>query len=296
VSVKIVLLGGSGLLGSAVLRHFEQLAGMKSSVPAIEIIAPRHAELDLLNAESVRHSLVQHQPDVVINCTAYSQVDLAEDEPAPAYALNRDAVANLVQACDAVQASLIHFSTDFVFDGLKGSAYVETDATNALGVYGASKLAGEQAVLSSSGAHFVFRVSWLYGPGGKNFFSGVRDWLQQERHLPIVSDQTSAPNDVTNLARVLHEWLAQAAAHSAGCRAFFLQHRGLYHFSAPQVMSRYEFAQQVALELKERGITVKATMEAVPASRFPMKAKRPKDSGLDSNKFVQRFGIQTMKK
>jgi dTDP-4-dehydrorhamnose reductase len=279
--MKAVLLGSNGLLGGAI-----------SAQGAHEFIAPRHAELDLLDFAAVQNFMQQHRPDVVINCTAYSQVDTAEDEPEKAYALNHHAVTNLAAACDAVQSSLVHFSTDFVFDGLKGGAYTETDATNALSVYGASKLAGEQAVLASPGAHFSFRVSWLYGEKGKNFFSGVRNWLQEERHLPIVSDQTSTPNDVTNLARALNEWLSLAKAHPQGCQAFFQQHKGLYHFSAPLVMSRYEFAQQVAADLKQQGIPVKATTEPVPASRFPMKAKRPAHSGLNSEKFQNRFGIK----
>ena len=279
--MKAVLLGSNGLLGGAV-----------AAQGAHEFRAPRHAALDLLDFAAVQSFLQQHRPDVVINCTAYSQVDTAEDEPEKALALNHLAVQNLINACDATQSSLVHFSTDFVFDGLKGAAYVETDAPNPLGMYGASKLAGEQAFLASKGAHFVFRVSWLYGAAGKNFFSGVRNWLQEERHLPIVSDQTSTPNDVINLARALCEWLSQAKAHEQGCKAFFQQHRGLYHFSAPQVMSRYEFAQQVAADLKSKGIPVKATMEPVPASRFPMKATRPQHSGLDSSLFVNRFAIK----
>ncbi len=278
--MKAVLLGSNGLLGGAV-----------TAQAAHEFIAPRHAELDLLDFAAVQAFIAQHRPDVVINCTAYSQVDQAEDEPSSAYALNHHAVENLLAACDAVQTSLVHFSTDFVFDGTKGSAYVESDAPNALGVYGASKLAGEQAVLKSAGNHFAFRVSWLYGAAGKNFFSGVRNWLQEERHLPIVSDQTSTPNDVRNLARVLNAWLSKAKSHEAGCKEFFQQHRGLYHFSAPQVMSRYEFAQQVAADLKQQGVAVKATMEPVPASRFPMKATRPAHSGLNSEKFQRVFSI-----
>ncbi len=279
--MKAVLLGSNGLLGGAV-----------AAQGAHEFIAPRHAELDLLDFVAVRNWIALQAPDVVINCTAYSQVDLAEDEPEEADALNHLAVKNLAVACDAVKASLVHFSTDFVFDGTKGAAYVETDAPNPLGVYGASKLAGEQAVLSSPGAHFAFRVSWLYGAAGKNFFSCVRNWLQEERHLPIVSDQTSTPNDVTNLARVFNAWLSLAKNHPAGSQAFFQQHKGLYHFSAPEVMSRYEFAQRVAEDLKSKGIAVKATMEPVPASRFPMKAKRPAHSGLDSSKFQLQFGIK----
>jgi dTDP-4-dehydrorhamnose reductase len=279
--MKTVLLGSNGLLGGAV-----------SAQGAHEFIAPRHAELDLLDFAAVNSWIAFHAPDVVINCTAYSQVDTAEDEPEKADALNHLAVKNLAKACDAANASLVHFSTDFVFDGTKGSAYVETDAPNPLGAYGASKLAGEQAVMASPGAHVAFRVSWLYGAAGKNFFSGVRNWLQEERHLPIVSDQTSTPNDVTNLARVLNAWLSLAKNHPTGSKAFFQQNKGLYHFSAPEVMSRYEFAQHVAEDLKSKGIAVKATMEPVPASRFPMKAKRPAHSGLSSDKFQQQFGIK----
>jgi dTDP-4-dehydrorhamnose reductase len=279
--MKAVLLGSNGLLGGAVIAQ-----------AAHEFIAPRHADLDLLDFEKVVAWIASEAPDVVINCTAYSQVDTAEDEPAVADALNHLAVKNLVAACDAAQASLVHFSTDFVFDGIKGVAYVESDAPNPLGEYGKSKLLGEQAVLNKPGAHFAFRVSWLYGAAGKNFFSGVRNWLQEERHLPIVSDQTSTPNDVRNLARALNAWLSLAKSHSAGCKTFFQQHRGLYHFSAPEVMSRYEFAQRVAEDLKSKGIAVKATMEPVPASRFPMKAKRPAHSGLDSTKFQTQFGIK----
>ena len=279
--MKTVLLGSNGLLGGAILDHV-----------AHEFIAPRHAKLDLLDFEKVREWIAAQTPDVVINCTAYSQVDTAEDEPEKANALNHLAVENLAAACDAAQTSLIHFSTDFVFDGVKGAAYVESDVPNPLGMYGATKFAGEQAVLASPGAHFAFRVSWLYGAAGKNFFSGVRNWLQEERHLPIVSDQTSTPNDVTNLARVLNAWLSLAKYDPAGSKAFFVQHRGLYHFSAPEIMSRYEFAQRVAEDLKSKGIAVKATMEPVPVSRFPMKAKRPAHSGLDSCKFQKQFGIR----
>jgi dTDP-4-dehydrorhamnose reductase len=279
--MKTVLLGSNGLLGGAI-----------SAQGAHEFIAPRHSELDLLDFEKVRAWIAAQTPDVVINCTAYSQVDTAEDEPSSANALNHLAVENLAAACDAAQASLVHFSTDFVFDGMKGAAYVESDVPNPLGMYGATKFAGEQAVLASPGAHFAFRVSWLYGAAGKNFFSGVRNWLQEERHLPIVSDQTSTPNDVTNLARVLNAWLSLAKDHPKGCKAFFQKHKGLYHFSAPDIMSRYEFAQHVAEDLKSKGIAVKATMEPVPASRFPMKAKRPAHSGLDSSKFQKQFGIK----
>ena len=207
-----MLFGSKGLLGASI-----------AAQGAHEFIAPLHDELDLLNHAAVRAWLLTTSPDVVINCTAYSQVDTAEDEP---------------------------------------------------------------------GTHFVFRASWLYGATGKNFFSAVRNWLQEERHLRIVSDQISTPNDVQNLARVFNEWLTLAKNSPASSRAFFNQHQGLYHLSAPRLMSRYAFAQRVALDLKVNGIAVKATMEAVPASSFSMKAKRPAYSGLISKKFEQQFDIE----
>lgn len=274
--MKILLLGKNGLLGGEIMTH------------CTIALAPTHVELDLLNDAAVLAYIDQHRPDLVINATAYSQVDLAEDEPAKAYALNEHAVASLVRACDRVGASLVHFSTDFVFDGEKRTPYVETDATGALGVYGASKLAGEGPPLESEGAHYVFRVSWLYGPKGKNFFSGVRQWLQEDRELNIVSDQVSCPNDVSVLAQMLAKWISKVQG-SGGAKAFLQQHRGLYHFSQPDVMSRYEFAQRVA---KELGSAARARIAPVPASTYPMKAGRPMYSAMSSAKFERTFQLK----
>jgi dTDP-4-dehydrorhamnose reductase len=274
--MKILLLGKNGLLGGEIMAH------------CAIAFAPTHAELDLLDGSSIQAYLEQHRPDLVINATAYSQVDLAEEEPEKAYALNEHAVANLVRACDRVGASLMHFSTDFVFDGTKREPYVETDATGPLGVYGASKLAGERPPLESAGAHYVFRVSWLYGARGKNFFSGVRQWLQEDRELNIVSDQVSCPNDVTALAQMLARWIDKAQA-SGDVKAFLQQHRGLYHFSQPDIMSRYTFAQRIAQEL---GPVARARIKPVPASTYPMKAGRPMYSAMSSAKFEAAFGLR----
>jgi dTDP-4-dehydrorhamnose reductase len=330
--MKTIIFGASGLLGQAIYAQ-----------AAIPMIAPTHAQLDVCDHAAVQQYLAQQRPVLVINCTAYSAVDAAEDAPEQAMALNHHAVDNLVQACDAVGASLVHFSTDFVFDGWvdsrhdgvtastmdelahaqqaavhtslgsssypnsptarglahfsrsspypapapapRATPYTKADTPRPLNVYGASKLAGEQAVLASVGAHYVFRVSWLYGATGSNFFSQVRDWLQQDRVLRIVADQVSVPNDVARLARAMNQWCQLAAAQPA---QFLPQHRGLYHVTAAQAMSRYDFAQQVAAELGRQAI---ARLEPVPASAFSARAARPLYSAMSAQHFTRRFGI-----
>jgi dTDP-4-dehydrorhamnose reductase len=285
--MKTIILGASGLLGRHIAAQWAQIEGM-------QCLTPSHAELDLCDHAAVVAYIAQHPSALVINCTAYSAVDAAENEPNLAAALNHHAVASLVRACDAASASLVHFSTDFVFDGLQNGTnatrpYTEDDAPHPLGIYGATKLAGERAVLASSGAHYVFRVSWLYGLGGQNFFSQVADWLQQDRHLRIVSDQVSVPNDAARLAQALVQWQALWAGLGGADRAQFLQqHRGLYHVVGGAAMSRLDYAQQVAKALGSKAI---ARIEGVPASTFAAVAQRPGYSAMSADKFARVFGI-----
>lgn len=285
--MKTIILGANGLLGRHIAAQWQQLAGMRC-------LTPSHAELDLCDHAAVAAYVAQNPCALVINCAAYSAVDTAESEPDLAAALNHHAVANLVRACDTVGASLVHFSTDFVFDGLQNGTkatrpYTEGDATHPLGVYGASKLEGECAVLASSGAHYVFRVSWLYGKGGQNFFSQVADWLQQDRLMSIVSDQVSIPNDVARLAQVLVQWHALCAGLDSAARdQFLLQRRGLYHLVGGAAMSRLVYAQQVAQAMGSKAI---ARIEGVSASTFEAVAKRPDYSVMSAAKFAEVFGI-----
>lgn len=285
--MKTIILGASGLLGQHIAAQW----------PA-PCAAPSHAELDIHNYAAVAHYMGQHQPGLVINCTGYNAVDMAQDEPQLAAALNHHAVAQLVQACNAVGASLVHFSTDFVFDGLQcgvpaNRPYIESDSANPLCVYGATKLAGERAVLASSGAHYVFRVSWLYGQGGNNFFSQVGTWLQDDRVLKVVADQVSVPNDVARLAQVLvqwqHLWAHLDIVQGEGVAEQFLQqHRGLYHLVGTAAMSRFAYAQQVAQGL---GSLAVARLEPVSASAFSAAAVRPAYSAMSSAKFTKVFDI-----
>jgi dTDP-4-dehydrorhamnose reductase len=283
--MQAVILGSNGLLGQAITAQI-----------AMQIIAPSHAQLDVCNHAAVTAFIAEHLPALVVNCTAYSAVDAAEHEPERAAALNHLAVANLAQACDAVGASLVHFSTDFVFDGLQPRAsgqatqpYTEDDPTRPLSVYGATKLAGEQAVLSSPGAHYVFRVSWLYGRSGKNFFSQVDQWLQQDRVLRIVDDQMSVPNDVGRIAKAFARWCNLWSGLEQGqLQQFLHRHRGLYHLVGRDVMSRYIYAQRVAARL---GPLAVARLEPVPASAFSAPARRPQYSAMSAAKFERVFGV-----
>lgn len=287
--MQAIILGSNGLLGQAV-----------TAQAAMQIVAPSHTQLDVCDHAATAAFIAQHRPAVVVNCTAYSAVDAAQDAPDRAAALNHHAVANLVQACDAVGASLVHFSTDFVFDGLQPGAsgqsaqpYTEDDPACPLSVYGATKLAGEQAVLASSGAHYVFRVSWLYGQNGKNFFSQVAQWLQQDRLLRVAQDQVSVPNDVASIAKAFTRWCNLWAGLERGtehglAHQFLQQHRGLYHLVGRDVMSRYIYAQRVAAQLGPLAI---ARLEPVPASTFAAPARRPMYSAMSAAKFERVFGI-----
>ena len=274
---RLLIVGSGGLLGSALCRAF---AGR------VAFMALPRSDLDLLDATAVRACMLRLRPAIVINTSAWSDVDGAEDHADAALAINAQAVADLSGACDAAGASLIHFSTDFVFDGRKREPYVESDLPAPLGAYGRSKLAGEQAVLASAGAHLVLRVCWLYGPGGRNFFSQVGQWLQQDRELKVVSDQVSVPNNVDVLATAVREIVEMALAQDA---AWLQARRGLYHLSAAGRASRYDYALAVQAKM---GAAAKARLVPVPASEFVMKAQRPQASVLDASRLQAAFGIR----
>lgn len=273
----ILLLGASGLLGRAT--H-------EALTPLGSVHAPPSRALDLRDAAAVHQAVGELRPALVVNCAGYTDVDGAEDNAQAADALNHRAVATLAQACDAAGATLVHFSTDFVFDGAAGRPYTEADEARPLGVYGQTKLAGERAVLASPGAHLVLRVSWLHGPGGRNFFSQVGQWLQDDRELAVVADQVSVPNRVEAIAAALAALLGQAAQQEPGWLA---ERRGLYHFSAAQAMSRFEFAQREAQRL---GAAARARLVPVSAQAFAGRARRPMASVLDSNRLQAVFGIE----
>jgi dTDP-4-dehydrorhamnose reductase len=274
---RVLIVGSGGLLGSALCREF---------TGRVAFTALGRTALDLLDAPAVLKALLRLRPAIVINTSAWSDVDGAEDHADAALAINGQAVAGLTRACDAAGASLIHFSTDFVLDGRKREPYLESDPTGPLSAYGRSKLAGEQAVLASPGAHLVLRVCWLYGEGGRNFFSQVGTWLQQDRELKVVADQVSVPNNVRVLAAAVRELVGLMLAHEA---SWLQARRGLYHLSAAGRASRYDYARALQTRM---GAAAKARLVPVPAGDFPMKAQRPACSVLDASRLQAAFGIR----
>ena len=278
--LKILIFGGNRLLVSAT----------RSCIAANYVVhSLGHAECDISNGAAVAQQIQLFKPHIAINGAAYNDVDGAEQSPQAAYALNAHAPGVLARACEAAGALLVHFSTDFVFDGSKTTPYTEDDAPHPLSVYGASKLAGEQAVMAAGGYHLVLRVSWLYGAGGRNFFSQVAHWLQCDRQLRVVDDQVSVPNRVEDLAAGLAALLALAQANGMD---WLRARAGLYHFVAnaqQHAMSRYTYALHTAQRLGSQSI---ARLQPVPSSAFPAPAARPAYSAMDSAKFEAVFGLK----
>ena len=278
--LKILILGGNGLLATAI----------RTCIATEYVVSSlSHTDCDVTDAAAVALQIQLFKPDIAINGAAYNDVDGAEHAAHAAHALNTLAPGVLARACEASGALLVHFSTDFVFNGQKSTPYTEDDAPQPLSVYGQTKWAGEQAVLSGGGKHLVLRVSWLYGASGRNFFSQVALWLLQDRDLRVVDDQISVPNRVEDLAQTLSQLLALAQQNGMD---WLKARAGLYHFVAhaeQHAMSRYTYALNTAQSL---GVQCKARLHPVPSSAFLAPATRPAYSAMASGRFEAVFGLK----
>ena len=239
--------------------------------------------LDLAQTEHIRQHVRALRPDLIINAAAHTAVDLAESEPDAAFAINAIAPGVLAEEAKALGVPLIHYSTDYVFDGSKPAPYVETDTPNPLGVYGQSKLAGERAIAAVGGEYLILRTSWVYANHGKNFLLTMQRLLQEKPHLRIVADQVGAPTwagSIANSTRVLIErWQAGTAGDW-----------GVYHLTAQGETSWFGFAQAIAEQLRAEGKPC-AELEAIPSSAYPTPAKRPLNSRLDCTRLQQQWHV-----
>lgn len=241
-------------------------------------------ELDVTDADAIARALDGLRPAAVINAAAFTAVDRAEAEPDAAHLLNRDGPARLARACAERGLPLIHLSTDQVFDGTKDGPYTEDDEPNPLCVYGASKIAGERAVMAASGDHLVVRVSWVFGPSGENFVTKVLDWARARDKLSIVSDQRGRPTYSPDLSRALLE-LAGRMTAAGGERP-----RGLLHLAGATTLTRFAQAEAVLAGSAARGGPT-ARVEPVRTADFPVPAMRPLNAALDASRARERFGI-----
>ncbi len=275
---RFLVTGASGQVGGELLHTL---------APFGQVIAPLRADMDLANPDSVRAFVRDAKPDWIVSAGAYTAVDKAESEPELAYAINRDAVAAMGVEAKALGASVLHFSTDYVFNGEGTVPWVEDDPTGPLGVYGASKLAGEQALLESGAAAIVFRTSWVYGATGKNFLRTILKLARERTELRIVDDQHGAPT----WSRSLAQMAAHVIARSGQKREASAPFRGIYHVAGGGETTWAGFAREAIAMLQDlEPETSLAKVTGIPSSEYPTAAARPGNSRLNCGKITQAFG------
>lgn len=247
-----------------------------------EVIALGRDQLDLANPELIRQRVRTEAPDLLINAAAHTAVDLAESEPEAAYALNATAPGVLAEEAAALGIPLFHYSTDYVFDGSKAGEYTEADATYPLGVYGSSKLAGEQAIQAVGGQYLILRTSWVYSLHGRNFLLTMQRLLQEREELRVVDDQIGAPTWAGSIAKTTAQLVEgwQAGNH----------HWGIYHLTNRGETSWFGFASAIAEHLKADGKPC-ARLLPIPSSEYPTPAKRPLNSRLNGDKLERDWQV-----
>jgi dTDP-4-dehydrorhamnose reductase len=274
----ILLFGRNGQLGHALGRRLAE---------RFDIRVLGSDELDLADARAVRSAIADLRPALVVNTAAYTAVDRAEAERDAAFAVNASAPAAMAEALAGTGGALLHFSTDFVFDGFGRRPYDENDPTAPLNVYGASKLAGEEAIRAAGAAHMIFRTSWLYATRGNNFLLTIARLLRERDSLSVVNDQIGSPTWVEELARLVDAILPDEAA--AGLSHFVRDNEGVYHLSCEGAVSWYEFALRIREKLHDRGEQL-CEIKPIPSSGYKTAAARPAYSVLSKQKFRSRFG------
>jgi len=262
-----------------------------------DVVAPGREQLDLANAESIRAVMREVRPRWVMNAAAHTAVDKAESEPELAFAINAEAPRVLGEEARKIGAAVIHFSTDYVFDGSGERPWVETDATGPLNVYGKSKLSGEQALAATGAAHFIFRTSWVYGATGKNFLLSILRMARERELLRIVADQHGAPTWSEDLARLAAHVIGQAERTAGGASAADAAGAlsGVYHAGGSGETTWFGFASAAveALRVREPKANL-ARVEPIATSEYPTPARRPANSRLNCGKLEQVFGWRMM--
>jgi dTDP-4-dehydrorhamnose reductase len=289
---RILLTGATGQVGGELLQSLASLG---------EVIAPTREQVNLADVTGdfslLRETIRLVRPRWIVNPAAFTAVDKAESEPELAYAVNRDSVRVIGEEARAIGAGVIHFSTDYVFDGDAANAYVETDATGPVSVYGASKLAGELALAASGAGHMIFRTSWVYGGRGKNFLLTILKLAREREVLRVVGDQHGAPTWSRDLAKMTGQVIAQCEAAARG-RAFaevLADVGGVYHSAGAGETTWYGFAAEAVRLWHEREPEVQfAQIEAITTAEYPTPARRPANSRMNSEKLEERFGWKMM--
>ncbi len=284
---KILILGRQGQVAWELQRTLASLGN-------ITVFGSQ--DLDLASPDMIRTQVRSIQPDIIVNAAAYTAVDKAETESDLCMSINAVAPGILAELARESQALLVHYSTDYVFDGTKIGAYLETDPTNPLSVYGASKLAGEQAIIQVDCAHLIFRTTWVYGNRGKNFLQTILRLAASAKELKIVADQIGSPTWSRSISEATAQIIAQCRhdrwrSRSNGASGV----RGLYNLSAAGETSWHGFANQIVDRSRSIDPELQLAIEQIlpiPATDYPTAAQRPANSVLDNSKILADFGVQ----
>ena len=279
--MKILLLGKNGQVGWELQRSLAPLG----ELIALDARNRNHCG-DLTDLIGLAKTVREVAPDVIVNAAAYTAVDKAESEPELAQAVNAKALAVLAQAAKASGAWLVHYSTDYVFDGSGATPWLESDVARPLSAYGASKLAGEQAIIEAGCKHLIFRTSWVYAARGRNFAKTMLQLAQQHDQLKVINDQVGAPTGA--------DLLADVTAHALRAAVQNPQLSGLYHLAAAGETTWHAYATYVIEQARQAGVAIKvaqSAIQAVPSSAFPTPAQRPLNSRLNTSKLQHAFGL-----
>jgi len=274
--MRILLLGANGQLGKELERQLSSVANIAAF--------PRNS-LDITNHKSVRDAVRCFQPNIIVNAAAYTAVDKAETDASVAYevnaeAVNAEAVSNLVQIAQKEGAWLIHYSTDYVFDGSKPTPYIETDAPNPINVYGASKLAGETAIAAADCQHLIFRTSWVIGKDGNNFAKTILRLAAERNSLKVISDQLGVPTSPSLISKITIDAIRAIKQDKAWPQ-------GIYHLAPQGVSSWHEIAKTLIVYAEQQRVrlnTQVADIQEITTAEYPTAAKRPLNSQLDTHK------------
>lgn len=280
---RILLIGSNGQVGWELQR----------TLPALgELIAVDRQQLDLADPDAIRRVIRAARPTLVVNAAAYTAVDKAESEPDLAMAINGTAPGVIAEEARRFDAAIVHYSTDYVFDGTKDGAYVEDDRPNPLNVYGRTKLAGEQSIQAIGGPYLILRTSWVYSTRGHNFLLTMLRLAAQRDELRVVDDQVGSPTWSRAIATATTHMIALTTSAADASNAGIGKRSGVYHLTAASNTSWYGFARAILEPAARLGITKPVNVIPVPTAEYPLPARRPLNSRLSLTRIREVFGIE----
>jgi dTDP-4-dehydrorhamnose reductase len=274
---RILLIGKIGQVGWELRRTL---------APMADIACVDFPEIDLTSGDSIRRWVKESRPWIIVNAAAYTAVDKAESEPHKAMAINGTAPGILAEEAKKLGALLVHYSTDYVFDGTRHTPYAETDTPNPLGAYGRSKAAGDEAVRAAGCAHLIFRLCWVYGARGQNFLLTIRRLAREREKLRVVGDQIGCPT----WSRMIAE-ITALALHRGAVKGNWHEFSGTYHLASSGTTSWQGFAQAIVDLMPTEGKKC-GTVEAISTAEYPTPARRPAYSALACDKLERVFGLR----